>query len=464
MKPDGDWIRTKAFELASGQSFLGVAVSVEQLRALAAFGGSVVGAVLVVPDKTPDVLPDEAIPTLTLRSIHSNIFDHVVRDFGSALSRYADRVSEFLESCDPRGEAIVVSTLPIPHRLFGARKIWAQNDQITRPLEKKSALPGLLEGVLPTVKGATESWPCQREVWESLVQSYGTKTLVVQDPGLSGGGAGTWMADDWERAIAIVKPSLEAVRITGFVPGTPCNVSGVVVDADQTIVFPPSIQIIGMEPEGSPVYAGNILGDDLFNTHDVADIRSEVKRFGTRIASAGFRGPFGLDFIHASAKSRLYHDINPRMNGVIDSLSQYLAADGASPLLVLLYSHSDWHCSEVERLERNFDEFVHSRPHWRFFLSRLIDASWSEARPPIAGRWRIETSVPSATRVGPVCGLDELSDDEAILLSTLVDTKSYRTGERLVLGDMLCGPSLGAALSELHGSSVAVRLFDGFFG
>ena len=91
MTPGGDWVRAKALNLVAGRSFLAIAISLEQVRDFARFGGQLAGIVLVVPADSPDALPDSDISTMTLRGIHSNIFDHVVRDFGSTLQRSADR-------------------------------------------------------------------------------------------------------------------------------------------------------------------------------------------------------------------------------------------------------------------------------------------------------------------------------------------------------------------------------------
>lgn len=464
MTPGGDWVRAKALNLVAGRSFLAIAISLEQVRDFARFGGQLAGIVLVVPADSPDALPDSDISTMTLRGIHSNIFDHVVRDFGSTLQRSADRVSTFLDSCDPKGDSIVISTLPVPHSLFGSRQIWAQDDRITRSLEVKSELPQLLAGVLPTIPGSTNSWPCERSAWDALVRSFSSQTLVVQDPGLTGGGSGTWIVDCWESAIERVNCALKSVRITSFVAGTPCNVSGFVAAPDRILVFPPSVQIIGEELDGCPVYAGNILGDGLFKSDEVAEIRSETRRFASHIASLGFRGAFGLDFIRTSGGDRRYHDINPRINGAIDSLSQYFAINGASPLPVLLLGHSTWSESEITKLEESFDELVQGHPSWRFFLTRLLETPWSETEPPTAGRWSIDPVGPSAIRVGPPCNLDELKENEALLLPTLSAKQTHTTGERLVLGDMLCGHSLGSSLSKLHGSLVTARLVDDFVG
>jgi hypothetical protein len=226
------------------------------------------------------------------------------------------------------------------------------------------------------------------------------------------------------------------------------------------VVFPPSTQIVGEEPEGRPVYAGNMLAADQFEPRELNAIRTEVKLFGSRIASLGFRGPFGLDFIRAAHDTRYYHDVNPRINGVADSLAQCTANGGVSPLRVLLLGRTAWSKTEITQLEASFDELVRHRPSWRFFLTRLLTKPWSGEEPPCPGRWQIDPTGPSAVHFGAPCELDDLKQNEALLVPTLARGQMHEIGERLFLGNLFCDQSLGSTLTGLHGSKVSTRLID----
>ncbi len=160
---------------------------------------------------------------------------------------------------------------------------------------------------------------------------------VMLRPSRSSGGAGLVKVDSidelrlwWPRgveAFASVAPFLS--------DALPLNVGGTVW-ADGVTVHHPSIQLIGIHgcvtrPFG---YCGNDFGAARDLDRQVVDaVEDATVRIGGRLATHGYRGTFGVDFLVYEGTA-LFTEVNPRFQGSTQA-SSLLAIESGEACLVL---------------------------------------------------------------------------------------------------------------------------------
>lgn len=439
----------------AGRSFVAVSIGPGQLAGVTELGGELAGVIAVVPAGSPD-LAKETGDVLWLAGASRDIFTHVVDEFAATLARERSAVARFLARVDPGAQATVISYLPVPRDIFGARPMWGQDSALCRVLEDKGS--AALASVLPTPRWLPLRWPCDPGQWAGLQERLGTRTLVVQALGLSGGGTGTRICEDFVAATRSV-PTLGSgpLRAAAFVAGEPCNVMGLVTGDGEVLALPCSRQLVAGDASGGPVYAGNCFEAGDFTADERAAVAGEVRQCGQMLARAGFDGPFGLDFLRVDAGTRVYHDLNPRMNGAAALLAEII--DGASfALPAVLLSRP--RLGGLRSLESAIAAAVARCPRWRWFIAdTLAGARTIEVVPP-AGRWQIAAAGPVARWCGSDGGLD---DEHAVLGVTLTAGVRVAAGERVVLGDLSCTPALGRALMTAHGERAGARLLAAMF-
>ena len=247
------------------------------------------------------------------------------------------------------------------------------------------------------------------------------------------------------------------LRVAAFVPGDPCNVMGLVTDDGEVLALPASRQLVAGDASGCPVYAGNRFEAGDFTADERAAIAGEVRRCGRMLARAGFHGPFGLDFLCVDASTRVYHDLNPRMNGAAMLLAE-IVGDMAFALPAVLLSRP--RISELPALEGAIAAAVARSPRWRWFVADTVAGARTIEGVPPAGRWQIAAAGPVARWCGPD---GEIDDEHAVLAVTLPAGLRVAAGERVVLGDLSCTPALGRALLAAHGERAAARLLAAMF-
>ena len=170
----------------------------------------------------------------------------------------------------------------------------------------------------------------------------------------------------------------------------------------------------------------------------------------------------GLDFLRVDASTRVYHDLNPRMNGAAGLLAEIVAdaqPELASALPAVLLSQPRL-AGEVPALEHALAAAVATRPRWRWFLAATLAAPRTIDTVPPAGRWHIAPRGPVLRWCGPDGALDH---EHASLAVTLVAGVTLAAGDRVVLGDLSCTPTLGRALLAAHGERTAALLLAAMF-
>jgi hypothetical protein len=232
---------------------------------------------------------------------------------------------------------------------------------------------------------------------------------------------------------------------------------GLVTGEGGVLVLPPSRQLVGGDASGCPVYAGNRFEAGDFTAQERGAIAGEVRRCGQMLGQRGFHGPFGLDFLRVDAGTRVYHDLNPRMNGAAMVLAE-IVGDPAFALPAVLLSRPG---SEALRsLEDALVSAVAGRPRWRWFVADVVAEARTIAAVPPAGLWQIAADGPVARWCGDSGAID---DEHALLSATLAPGTRLMAGERVVLGDLSCTPALGRALLAAHGERAAARLLAAMF-
>lgn len=430
-----------------GARVIAVGIGPAPIPGLEPLGADVRGRIAVMPAGAGSK-PGDDPRLLWLRGRERDIFAHVVHGLARALDDARAEVSAFLDRVDPRAEATVLAYLPVPVDIFGRRRVLAQDAARSRVLEDKRS-PALAEG-LPAPRRLRLPWPCDPAGWEAIAAELGATRLVVQAMRLAGGGLGTRIVDGYAEAKAHLGELEGELQAAAFLAGDPCNVMGLVPIDGPTIALPASLQVIAEERRGRPVYAGNRLDERDFTEGERAAIAEEIRAFGERLRGRGFHGPFGVDFIRDPGGRRCYHDLNPRMNGAVGLLDELVgeALAAPSPLLPLLLGRGHFTRDEARRVEVEVDAARRGRPRWRLFLSTRAREPRSVVRAPRAGLWAID---PPTLGVAWVAAEGPLASGIGRLRPALVAGAQLLAGDRVVVGDLSCGPELGHALLACHG-------------
>ena len=453
----------RAREFVEGRSFVLVGIGVNQLRVFEQLGGFVRGVVSVVPLGGPPSESSEVYPVLSVTGQVRNIFDFVVDDYAKTLSVHAARVSTFLDRIDPARKATVVSYLPAPRSMVGGRTSWFPDAEIARQLEDKDHTNQLLKPELPCIPSEPVPNPLERDAWDDACRYWATDRLVLQRLGLNGGGRGTWICNVFESAADLVAEGGH-FKWAPYLKGESCNVMGLVCSRDVGAALPPSRQLTETGPKGQPAYAGNVF-DGAWTNVELDAIADEVRAFGRTLAAHGFLGPFGLDFIRDVNGRRWYHDINPRMNGAIDSLALYLSEGALEPLRALMLGRGVWSPATIRALERELRGATRARPITRFYLSREVTDHLCVEHPPPGGLWRVDVERPRLEHVGAYSdGSQTPAGRLALLRPTLAAGTRCEPGDRLVLGDLFCSGKLAHALQSRHGPDTQRKLLDALLG
>lgn len=424
-----------------GRRLVIVGIGVDQMRGFAEAGGDICGAIEVLPASSPTLEPDEAFEVLLVEGRDRDILDHVVSGYARALSDHAPAVGGFLDGIDPDGSAAVASYLPLPHAALGGREAWAADALVSLPLEEKRGAETPLADVVDVIPTITVPNGPPGEWWRHVCELFDADRLVLQAPGITGGGTGTHVCSGPDEV-----PDGARGHVAPFVDGIPGNVMGVVDDAAETLVLPATRQLVRHE-RGQPLYAGNVTGDS-WTVELRSGIEAEVRRLGRRLAELGFFGPFGVDFVLDRNGRRWYHDLNPRMNGVVDSLAPALAELGdVVALTPLLLSRPLWNPDDRRALEDDLHAAAMRNARARLWLTTVTEHGFTVEHPPVGGRYRLERD---PLRLLPLHdSVDAPSGSVVELQPLLPPGLELVPGDRLALGNLYCDSAIADDLVPL---------------
>jgi len=232
--------------------------------------------------------------------------------------------------------------------------------ELSRWLNNKvNFLAALTELGLPRISGR---WVHLNQIrYSELAADLGSRFVLQLARGTSGSGtafvatepdyvdAGRRFGDAWVHAaldLGDLSVNINALALT----------AGVVVSC-------PSVQLAGLSMLRSE--RGMYCGNDFIAARDlprpiVQDLIEQTVKIGAWIASLGFRGLFGLDFVLDCTNSKAYAvDLNPRWQGSTTPLSLAEAKAGRLPLAVADVALRMGLLGETEVLRKQ-DEFVQS--------------------------------------------------------------------------------------------------------
>jgi hypothetical protein len=170
-----------------------------------------------------------------------------------------------------------------------------------------------------------------------LADTVGPVFVAQLSRGLSGSGTAVIRSErEYEHAGARFGDAL--AWVAPYMTGPSLVTHGVVLEHG-TIVGYPSVQLVGFdECHARP---GVFCGNDFYATRRVpsaliTQLQEQTERMGRGMASLGFRGIFGVDFVTDPEMRNAYAvDLNPRWLGSTALLSQAEEVAGRTPLAAL---------------------------------------------------------------------------------------------------------------------------------
>jgi hypothetical protein len=242
--------------------------------------------------------------------------------------------------------------------------------------DKVHFLEALSELGLPKIPGRWVHLDQTR--YSELASEIGSRFVLQLARGVSGSGT-AFVASETDYIAAGARFASGLARAAPDLGDLSVNVNAVALKGG-VIVSCPSVQLPGLAMLGSE--RGMYCGNDFTAARDlpagiVSDIVEQTAKIGAWIASLGFRGLFGLDFVLDCSNSMAYAvDLNPRWQGSTTPLALAEAKAGRLPLAVADLALRMGVLPESEILAKQ-DEFL--QPVNAAHLSLRCDApGWQE--------------------------------------------------------------------------------------
>jgi hypothetical protein len=269
-----------------------------------------------------------------------------IRAFEAALDAPPRRLVDAVETFDPDGSAVVLSTLFSRRAELCGRRVLGRREPAWLGLEDKTAVDRVWDAVgvrrAPSRVVPVELDAVRRAVAE-VDAGVGTVWAADEREGWHGGAEGVrWVRpdDDLPDAVAELATMADRVRVMPFLDGRPCSIHGWVLGDHVAVLRPCEMVVLREAGSRRFRYAGastTWLPSDV----DAAAIRDVARRVGVHLRDAvGYRGMFTVDGV-LTAEGFLPTELNPRFGGAVGMLGR-----GAQlPLYVLHLAsidHPDW--------------------------------------------------------------------------------------------------------------------------
>jgi hypothetical protein len=282
---------------------------------------------------------------------------------------------------------------------------------VARRFENKLAFVEIARDAgLRTPRWAVHSRAAAVPPFDALAADLG-RPLVVQGARGNAGRRTRLCRDqgDLDRALAVEGPG--PVRIAGLVEGIPFTATGLAGEPGLLAWIEPCRQITGVDWL-TPVAlgsCGNVWGDAVVAA-GAADALAAGEAIARELGRAGYRGPFGVDFVLA-ADGPVVIETNPRMVASLPIATQAEVEAGSAPLLLLhLMSWLGLHDIDVQPqpdLAPVSQLIVHQ-----------MEGDDSARRPATSGVYSLG---PEPRFLRPGCRLSDITGDgEALLLTRSV--------------------------------------------
>ncbi len=317
----------------------------------------------------------------------------------------------------------------------------------TQQLEHKAALDRALRAArLPRIP---RRWLSLADTsWPQLSSELGAPCVL--QTACSSAGRGTRLlrsAEDFAHAQrSLANEQVSAAPLIGRLA---LNINAAVV-AGQPLVGFPNLQLVGESALACPWggYAGNDFSAAAqLDAGLLHELQEQTARLGSQLASEGFDGLFGLDFVIAEADGRPYAiDLNPRWQGSTALACQAELWAGRTPLaaIVLAWQAGRLAASEVFRLAGGSRQALHGAQ----MQLRVPDAPTVPAAKAVEpGLYRFG---PQARLLGKAARLGQLASDQWLLQKGIP-----RAGTTLVPGAWLARLSRSSAVVDAQGQLLA---------
>ncbi|MGD0014052.1 MAG: hypothetical protein ABSD56_06460 [Bryobacteraceae bacterium] len=262
------------------------------------------------------------------------------------------------------GRWVVVS--PLASRALAAFAVETGRELVCPPPElghwlndKANFLAALSAIGLPRLPGR---WLRLAEArYAEIASEMGAATFVAQlARGLSGSGT-AFIGSEEEYARAGTRFGDVPTWVAPDVGNLSFNINAIAMESG-VVVSAPNVQLAGL-PMLCCRRRGMYCGNDYTATRDVpaetlVTVEEQTERIGRWLASLGFRGLFGLDFVADPSSGRVYAvDLNPRWQGSTNLLTQAEVKAGRLPLAVAELAYRMGLLGETEIL-RHKDGFL----------------------------------------------------------------------------------------------------------
>ncbi len=446
-----------------------------QFQCLSSYGASLKGAVVVTPytDQEHLFLEHNSYPTLLIKSLTENIFELVVKYYTRSVSQYSGIILNFLNEIDPDRKCEIISYLPLDGEFLKKtdRKVIVPDSKKTNWLEdKRNFLKLMNKFSLPVLKSERMSWPLTLKKWENLCQKFNSESLVFQELGIFGGGRTTMVFHSYSEAHQVLSKTYLAhsiYTISPYVGNQSYNVLLNVLplpNGDCRIWdFPISRQQIQINEKGKMLYAGNY-----FNQFFDNDLENRLyDAFHTLAVGLNkdydYFGPLGLDFLIDQNNDFYIVDLNPRINGVFSSLSNWFDKKHNSSLLALVYSLLN-DKKLISQLETLFSKEIKNEPFSRIYMYKEVISDFSYQPFMQKGIYTI-SGVGSRLSLKFLRGADSYSEiqnpySEIFFAPSMSD--SYQKGQVVMIGDAYIREPLAGYLSVGNSNSGCKEITDTF--
>lgn len=243
---------------------------------------------------------------------------------------FVDRVVAIAYRSSPALESVELAT---SHKF----RIAAAHTSIVQILDDKfTSFHQLAEWGVTLPRG--EVCKLTETTFQGLARKYGRHLVIKQRVGASG--TGTHFASTQDEFDVLLQRLGETdVLVTEFIDGPSYNIHGVVANSTSVVTSAPSVQLTGIPvcTDRASVYCGNDFSafEMIDQDHAIRQaMRREMERIGAWLASYGYHGIFGVDFI-GTAKHVVALDVNPRFQGSTSLLTQAEILRGQLPTAVL---------------------------------------------------------------------------------------------------------------------------------
>lgn len=242
---------------------------------------------------------------------------------------------------------------------------------------------------VPNVLSPVDSYPALRRVAAHLGPD-----LVIQLP-FGDSGQTTFFVSD-EPGYARHASAIEGAPAVKIMKRIRCRQAAIeaCVTRHGVAVGPLATELVGF-PELTPHrggWCGNEIGKGLFAPAVVGAAMDITRRFGARLASRGYRGVFGLDFLlDEDTGELLLGELNPRITGLSPLTTQVAGDLDCLPLLVLhlLEQSGVDYDVDLEAQNERFLRLSGTRGWSQLIIKQTAETSDVVAREPPSGVWRL---------------------------------------------------------------------------